>query len=438
MTTRYLIVGNGAAGATAAWTVRARDPGAEITIIGDEKVPFYSRPGLAYVLLGVISEKHVFSRPDRLYDEAGIKRVVGKVAAIEPAPHRLLTSDGVAFRFDRLLLAVGAAAVLPDIPGIDLEGVVTLDDYEGTREIIRLASRARRAVVVGGGITALELAEGLLARGVETHYLMRGDRYWANVLDPSESELVEAHLAADGMHLHKGTELAEVLGRKGRVAGVLTKDGREIACDLLGVAIGVAPRTELARSIGLPTGRGIFVSETFETDLPDIFAAGDCAEVLDPVSGRRSQDALWSVAKEQGRAAGDNLAGHRTVYQRPAAFNVTRIGGITTTVIGAIGTGGKDADLVSLSRGDTFLWREQLHDFATVATQGANRLRLVVGPDRIAGAVVMGDQTLSRRLQHLVRGRVDISAVREHLLDGSHDLRSVLASLADGSAPGVP
>lgn len=437
MTNRYVIVGNGATGAAAAWTVRARDPGAEITIVGDEKVPFYSRPGLAYMLLGVIPDRQVFSRPDRLYVDARIKRVVGKAAAIEPRPHRLLTADGSALRFDRLLLAVGATATLPDIPGIDLEGVVTLDDYEGTREIIRLATRARRAVVVGGGITALELAEGLLARGVETHYLMRGDRYWANVLNSSESALVEAHLAADGMHLHKGTELAAVLGRKGRVAGVRTKDGREIKCDMLGVAIGVAPRTDLARAVGLPIGRGIHASEAFETDLPDIFAAGDCAEVLDPVTGRRSLDALWSVANEQGRVAGDNLAGHRTVYQRPAAFNVTRIGGITTTVIGSIGTGAKDQDLVSLSRGDTFVWREQLRDFVTVTTEGANRLRLVVGPDRIAGAVVMGDQALSHPLQQLVRGRVDISAVRDHLLDSSRDLRSVLASLTEGSVPRV-
>jgi NADPH-dependent 2,4-dienoyl-CoA reductase/sulfur reductase-like enzyme len=382
----------------------------------------------------VIPHKEVFSRPDRLYAEARIQRVVGRVSAIEPAPHRLVTTDGRALRFDRLLLAVGATATLPDLPGIDLDGVVTLDSYEGTREILRLASRARRAVVVGGGITALELAEGLLARGVETHYLMRGDRYWANVLDPAESALVEAHLVADGMRLHKGTELASVIGRNGRVSGVRTKDGQELPCDILGVAIGVAPRTELARSIDLPTGRGILVSERFETELPDIFAAGDCAEVLDPVTGKRSVDALWSVANEQGRAAGDNLAGHPTTYQRPASFNVTRIGGITTTVIGAVGTGGRDDDLVSLSRGDTFLWREQLDGFTTISTEGANRLRLVVGPDRIAGAVVMGDQSLSYRLQHLVRGRVDISAVRDHLLDGSRDLHAVLAALADGGA----
>jgi NAD(P)H-nitrite reductase large subunit len=389
------------------------------------------------MLLGLIPDKQVFSRPDRQYAEARIHRVTGKVASIEPAPHRLITEDGKALRYDRLLLSVGAAATMPDLPGIDLEGVVTLDSYEGTREIIKLAGKAKRAVVVGGGITALELAEGLLARGVETHYLMRGERYWANVLDPSESRLVEGHLTAEGMRLHKQTEIAEILGRKGKVAGVRTTDGREIACEMVGVAVGVAPRTALATAIGLRTGRGIFTTETLETDLPDVFAAGDCAEVLDPESGKRQVDALWSIAQEQGRAAGANMAGDHTVYHRPAPFNVTRIGGITTTVIGAVGTGARDDDLISLSRGDTFVFREHLHDFATVATEGTSRLRLVIGANRIAGAVVMGDQTLSRRLQHIVRAPVDISNVRERLLDGSNDLRSVLASLAEGSAPGV-
>ena len=159
---RYLIVGNGAAGASAAFAVRHRDPGAEITIVGGEAVPFYSRPGLAYLLTGVIPEKQLFARPDRQYSEAGIRRMVATVTALEPAPHRVTLADGRTLRYDRLLLATGSRAILPGLPGINLPGVVTLDSYEGTREMIRLAGKARRACVVGGGITALELAEGLL------------------------------------------------------------------------------------------------------------------------------------------------------------------------------------------------------------------------------------------------------------------------------------
>jgi NADPH-dependent 2,4-dienoyl-CoA reductase/sulfur reductase-like enzyme len=432
---RYVVVGNGPAGASAAFAARDRYAEADITIVGGEDVPFYSRPGLAYLLTGWVPERQLFSRPDRLYQEARIRRLVATVTAVEPALHRVVLADGRTLPYDRLLLATGSKATLPDLPGIDLPGVVTLDSYGGTRDIIRLAAKARRACVVGGGITALELAEGLAARGVETHYLMRGDRYWSNVLDPAESERVEHHLAADGIRLRKGTELDAVLERRGRVAAVRTRDGETITCEILGVAIGVLPRVELAAAAGIPVNRGILVSETFEADLPDVLAAGDCSEVLDPATGKRSIDTLWSIANDQGRVAGHNLAGVRTPYSRPAPFNVTRIGGITTTIIGQVGTGGRDVDLVSLSRGDSFAWREQLGDFAVAAAEGDSRLRLVLGPDRIAGAIVMGNQALSRPLQHLVRERVDISAVRDRLLDGSGDLRTLLLSLATGVMP---
>ena len=237
------------------------------------------------------------------------------------------------------------------------------------------------------------------------------------------------------MRLRKGVELVEVLEHRGRVSGVRTTDGETLACDLLGVAIGVAPRTELAAAAGIAVNRGILVSEAFESDAPDVLAAGDCAEVLDPATGRRSVDALWSIANEQGRVAGDNLAGIHTPYARPAPFNVTRIGGITTTIIGQVGTGGRDVDLVSLARGDSSAWREHLGAFAVEASGDSDRLRLVLETDRIAGAVIMGDQALSRPLQHLVHERVDITAVRDRLLDGAGDLRSLLTSLVGDWQP---
>jgi NAD(P)H-nitrite reductase large subunit len=432
---RYLIVGNGAAGATAAFAIRERDREAEITVVGGENAPFYSRPGLAYLLTGTLPEQGLYSRPDKQYERARIRRMVGTVASIEPAPHRVTLADGKVLRYDRLLLATGSKATLPDTPGIRLPGVVTLDSLEGTREIIKLAKKAKRAVVVGGGITALELAEGLVARGVETHYLLRGERYWPNVLDPDESARVEHHLASDGMHLAKGMELGEIVEKKGRLAGIRTVSGRTIECDILGVAIGVAPRKELAVAAGVAAERGIGVSDTFETDTPDVFAAGDCAEVLDPLTGKRTVDTLWPIANEQGRVAGASMAGEHVTYLRPAPFNVTKIGGITTTIIGQVGTGVRDPDLVTLSRGDSYSWREQLGDFAVAAREGDSRLRLVVGPDRIAGAVVMGDQSLSRTLQRLVREKVDITPIRRRLLDGSGDLAAVLTSLVGGAQP---
>ena len=435
MTRRYLIVGNGPAGVTAAETIRRHDAAGEITIVGDENVAFYSRPGLAYLLTGTIPEKQLFSRPEADYARQRLRRVVGQVQGIDARRHQIDLAGGESLSYDRLLLAVGARALRPEIPGIGLEGVVTLDNLEDARRILRLARRARRACVVGGGITAVELAEGLSAQRVETHYLMRKDRYWGGVLDPEESTLVETRLAHDHIRIHRGVELAGVIGRRGRVAAIETRAGERLACDLLAVAIGTQPRLELARQAGLATGRGLHTDATFQTSDPDIYAAGDVAEVLDPATGARVLDSLWSVAIEQGRAAGENLCGVGRPYRREAPFNVTRIGGVTTTLIGAVGSGSRDDDLVTLARGDSDAWRDRLDAFAVVSDAGADRLRLVLGKERIVGAVVMGDQALSRPLQHLIRGRVDIRAVRERLVHCPAEIGQILMAMAERTVP---
>jgi len=434
MARRHVIVGNGPAGVTAAEAIRRNDAAADIRIVGGEDVGFYSRPGLAYLLTGAIPEKRLFSRPEADYARAGIRRTVGTVVTVDARAHRLELADGEVVRYDRLLLSVGARAVRPDMPGIDLQGVVTLDNLEDTRNLIRLARRARRACVVGGGITAIELAEGLAAHGVETHYLMRGDRYWGSVLDPHESALVEERLVEDGIRIHRGVELAGIIGRNGRVSAVETREGTRLPCDLLAVAIGTQPRLELAQQVGLATGRGIWTDATFQTTDPDIFAAGDAAEVLDPATGKRAVESLWSVAMEQGRVAGESMCGLGRPYLRPAPFNVTKIGGVTTTLIGAVGTGGREGDLVTLARGDSHAWREQLGSFAVASDRGANHLRLMLGEDRITGAVVMGDQALSRPLQHLIRERVDIRWARDRLFRGPAEVNQAITALVERTA----
>ncbi len=201
------------------------------------------------------------------------------------------------------------------------------------------------------------------------------------------------------------------------------------------MAIGTQPRLELAHLAGLQTGRGIWADATFQTTDRDIFAAGDDAEVLDPETGKPGIDSLWSAALDHGRAAGEQMCGVGRPYRRPAPFNVTRIGGVTTTLIGAGGTGARDVDLVTLGRGDSNAWREHADAFAVVSDGEANHLRLVLGPDRLVGAVVMGDQALSRPLQHLIRERVDIRWVRDRLSQGPIEVRKALQALIERTVP---
>jgi NADPH-dependent 2,4-dienoyl-CoA reductase/sulfur reductase-like enzyme len=181
------------------------------------------------------------------------------------------------------------------------------------------------------------------------------------------------------------------------------------------IAIGIRPRKELAESAGLETERGILVDEYLRTSAADIFAAGDVAQVYDPLLGMSVLDSLWGPARNQGTVAGLNMAGVSIPYEKPVAFNVTRLAGLTTTIIGSVGHG-QDDDLLGIARGDSETWRK-LPDVITAQNDfEVNRLRLMVGKRTLRGAIVMGDQTISRPLQKLISERADISAIREQLM----------------------
>ena len=275
----------------------------------------------------------------------------------------------------------------------------------------------------------MEIVEGLRPYCRHIHYLLRGVRYWSNVLDEDESRLVMSKLVHDGVQVHYRTEAALIQAANGHISAILTTDGDRIACDMVAIAIGVSPRTELARNAGLAVDRGILVNDRLTTSAPDIYAAGDVAQVYDPRSGKGILDTLWNVARGQGTVAGRNMAGGDVTYNKPVALNVTRLAGITTTIMGAVGSG-RDADLVGIARGDSEAWRGLGDALVAEDDREANRLRLLIGPTTIVGAVLMGDQTLSRPLQRLIAESVDITPIRNRLLAPGAPLAKIITEFA--------
>ncbi len=422
----YVVIGSGVAGLAAIESIRSVDTLNEVIMIGDDPYGYYSRPGLAYYLTGELHDKALFPRTADDYKRMNFRVVRGRVAKIMREKHSLELIDNPDLNYDKLLIAVGAQALPLEVPGADLEGVLKLDHMEDAKHILRHARRGRTAVVVGGGITALELAEGLLARGMKVHYLLRGDRYWSNVLDEPESKIVEHRLREDGVALHYHSELIEVTGKNGRVNGVRLLNGKSLKCDVVAYAIGIRPRVELAKQANLAIDRGILVNEYLQTNDASIFAAGDVAQAFDPMSGRSVLDSLWNPAREQGYVAGLNMAGRRTAYIKSAPFNVTRLAGLTTTIIGTVGRG-RDGDLLGIARGDSETWRELPDSTITQSGFDVNRVRLMLGEKTVLGAIVMGDQKLSLPLEQIISERIDISPIREQLLSPNAKVGDVIA-----------
>lgn len=423
---RHVILGTGVAGMAAIEAIRSvSGPADEIALIGDDPHGYYSRPGLAYYLTGEIPEKQLILRKQDDWHKLNVDYIKAIAEKIDPVEHQVNLNNGTRLIYDRLLLAVGARASKLKVPGADLERVVKLDHLGDAQKILRLARRGKTAVIIGGGITALELVEGLVARGMKVHYLLRGERYWNNVLDEQEARIVEHRLRDEDVQIHFHSETAEILGKRGKVQRLRLLDGHTMRCDLVAYAIGIRPRVELARDAGLAIDRGVLVNEYLRTNDADIYAAGDVAQVYDPISKRSMIDSLWGPAREQGHTAGLNMAGNPTTYAKSAPFNVTRLAGLTTTIIGAVGHGRGD-DLVGIARGDSETWRQSPD--ATVAQTGfeVNHLRLLIGEKKLIGAVVMGDQTLSQPLQKMIAGEVDISPIRSKLLAPNAALADIL------------
>ncbi|MCA9938105.1 MAG: FAD-dependent oxidoreductase [Anaerolineales bacterium] len=429
----YVIVGNGAAGASAAETIRAHDAHSRITILTAEPSLMYSRPGLAYVATGEIPPRQVIARRAEWYEQLRLGLVYDAAERLDVVAQRVYLSNGDSLPYDKLLIATGARAAAPPYPDATLKGVVYLDTLEGTKELLRQARRGRKGVVIGGGITALEMVEGFLHRNVETHYFVRGDQLWGRVFNDTESALLEASMKAHGVHIHYRTEAEEILptrwGHKVRAARL--KGGGAFSCQLFGVAIGVTPSLELVRGTPLKLDRGILVNEYLETSVPHVFAAGDCAQVYDPWTRRHMLDVLWPSAVAEGQAAAMNMMGRRQPYEKGTPFNVCKLFGLHVTIIGQINprsVGDEEPEIVQhLSRGASETWftRPRTHVSAW-AQDGPNTLRLVMDEDKLVGAMLIGEQTLADALRLLIQDEVDIFAIRPALQAGGDEMRRAL------------
>lgn len=435
MMTNYLIIGNGAAGVTAAETIRQHDRQAEITIISAEPYPMYSRPGLAYVIIGEIPPQQVIARTYTWYDDLRLKLVHGRAQSLDVEEQLVTLTDGQTLPYHKLLIATGARAVPPPYPGADLEGVIYLDTLDGTKQLLKKAKRGKTAVVIGGGITALEMVEGLAQQSVNTHYFLRRDRLWGQVFNETESNLLAERMHHHGVHIHTHTEAAEILGNwRDHVRAVRLADGREFKCNLFGVAIGVRPQLELVANSAIQTDRAILVDEYMQSSAPNIYAAGDCAQVYDRWSDRHMLDVLWPSAVAEGRAAALNMVGRPTPYVKGIPFNACLLFGLHITIIGQISPDRQARDdfdeIQHLSRGSSEVWFTFPRAYQSAwSKSGSHTLRLALSANRIVGALLIGEQTLADPLRALIENQVDATALLPYLQSDRETLQREILKL---------
>ncbi len=333
----YVIIGNGVAGMTAANILRNRDDEAKISIVSSESDHFFSRTALMYVASGQLSEQCVEPFERDHYERMKFDRVRDRVTQLLAPNKTLRLASGNTLTYDRLLIASGSVGIMIPWPGHDLDGVghfITWQDLDWLREKMR---SAKRAVIVGGGLIGIETAEVLLTAGIDVTFLIREDYYWPIALDENEGTIVAEHMRHHGCDVRLKTEMKEIRGKEGKVVGVTTLDGEQIDCEMVVITVGVRPQTDWLKEseIELDERGGIVVNDFLETNQPDVLAAGDCTSVV-WFNGVRRPEQLWYTSRDQGKIAGQNLAGARQVYTRGTFYNSAKFFDIEYTTAGLI------------------------------------------------------------------------------------------------------
>lgn len=332
---RILIIGNGIAGATAARNIRLRSDHA-VTMISDESWQPFSRTALMYVYMSRLKLENTYLYEADFWKKNRIERILGRVTRINPETRTLALADGQTLPFDCLILAAGARPNTPGLPGETLGGVQGLYHLHDLEILEKQTPGITRAVIVGGGLIGVELAEMLHARGIPVTFLVRESSFWNAALPPAESEMINRHLREYGIDLRLDTTLREFVGDEhGRVCAAITTAGETIPCNFAGLTIGVRPNIAFLRDSGIECAQGVLADAFLETNIPGIFAIGDCAELRRPEPGRKAIEATWYAGRKMGETVAATVCGEKTPYQPGLWFNSAKFFDIEYQVYGA-------------------------------------------------------------------------------------------------------
>jgi nitrite reductase (NADH) large subunit len=413
---RYLVVGSGPAGISAAEEIRKGDPDGAITLITADADPAISPVMLTYWVSGRYPAERLFFRATASWTgEHRVELRRGEPAtAVDVERQTVTLSGGTVLRYDRLLVATGATPVIPPILGIGAKGVHPFRTPADAEGILTSRPALQDLAIMGGGFIGIKLACHLQERGIRVAVFEKEPRLASRIFDQRGSDIVREHLRSRGLAVETGTGIAEVSAEDGWVSGVRLEDGREFPAQILVVAVGVRPNTALldaALGAVLKTTRGgIPVNEAMETPLPRVYAAGDAASTLDSLTAAPFNNAVWPAATRQGAVAGANMAGGRRRYVHNFSLNAMDLSGLQVASAGH----------PYLQEGPDERGRDEIRVFQEETATGYRKAVLRDGV--LIGFILIGDASRAGLLLSRMKRRDRIADPAELFARGSHAL----------------
>lgn len=399
-----VIIGNGISGITAARHLRKWSD-YKITVISSESKYFFSRTALMYVYMGHMTFEHTQPYEDWFWDKNNIDLINGRVIELKSEEKELIMSDGSFLNYDDLIIATGSKPAFYNWPGSDFKGAqgfYSKQDLELLETNAPNNTRCKKAIIVGGGLIGIELAEMLHSRKIDVTILVREDVYWGNILTKHEGELLGKHITSKGIELRFNTNLKEINADvNGRVDSITTTSGDSISCDFVGLSTGVIPNVDFLKSSGLDLDRGILVNEYLQTNLPNVYAIGDCAQQRVSLPNRKSVEAVWYTGRIMGETVAKTITHTKTPYQPGVWFNSAKFFDIEYQTYGTVSAAFSDPE-------EQLYWED---------SSGKKSITLAFHKESLA---LLGITALGVRLNHLlldqwISKEKDITFVLDHL-----------------------
>jgi len=399
---QFIIIGNSAAGIAAVEAIRQKDKSSKITVISDEDYSAYCRCLISYYLAGEIKEDKILLRPKEFYAENNIELLLNKkVDKVDPKKSRIICGDKTNLTYDALLIATGGSPKFPETPGIKKRGVFGFRTIKDAKEIEGLLPVTKTACVLGGGLIGLKAAYALKKRNIDVKVIIKSKQVLSQMLDFEAAGFVQKKLEEHGIEVILGQDVTEVIGDEGEIKAVKLDSGKAIGCSLVIVGKGVAANTGLIKETELKVNEGIIADNLLQTNIANIYTAGDVCESFDITIGKHTINALWPIAVEQGKIAGSNMAGENLNYEGSLGMNSIEFFGLPVISLGVYKVSGSDSSFEELKVLDV---KNNLYK------------KLILKGNILIGAISAGDIKNSGVFLRLIRERIDVSSIKDKLL----------------------
>ena len=332
-----VIIGNGISGITAARHIRKRSTH-RITVISSETQHFYSRTALMYIYMGHMKYENIKPYENFFWKKNKIDLIFDHVEKVDTTSKLLQLKSGNTTIYDILIIASGSTSNKFGWPGQDLKGAQGLYGYQDLQLMEENSKGIKHAVIVGGGLIGIEMTEMLLSRNIPVTFLVREPEFWSIALPLQDANLISRHIRSHHVELKLETELKKIQGdEQGRVKSVVTNKGERIDCQFVGLAVGVSPNINFLRDTGIKTKRGVLVNEYLQTNIPDVYALGDCVERTYDLPGRKNIEQVWYTGRMMGEVVAQTISGEMTKYEPGPWFNSAKFFDIEYQTYGNVG-----------------------------------------------------------------------------------------------------